>query len=59
MERVCGGDREDILSEFGGYKTEQKYSIIQVDERERLALRKKVKDDKHLQMYGQSRISRH
>ena len=46
-----GGDQEEVLSteKFGGYKTEVKEVI---EERERLALRTKVKEEKHLQIYG-------
>ena len=46
-----GGDQEQALSieKFGGYKTEVKYII---EERERLALRRKVKEEQHLEIYG-------
>ena len=46
-----GGDEEEVLSmyNFDGYKAEVK-EIIQ--ERERLALRNKVKEEKHLEIYG-------
>ena len=45
------GDREEVLSlgKFGGYKPEVKEII---EERERLALRNKVKEEKHLELYG-------
>ena len=46
MEEV--GRQENILlsiEKFGGYKTEEKERI---EERERLALRNKVKQEKHL-----------
>ena len=44
---TLGGDQEEVLSieKFGGYKTEVKETI---EERERLALRNKVKEEKHL-----------
>ena len=46
-----GGDQEEVLSieKFGGYKTELKERI---EERERLALRNKVNEEKHLDIYG-------
>ena len=46
-----GGDHEGVLSieKFGGYKTEVKERI---EERERQALRNKVRENKHLEMYG-------
>ena len=46
-----GGDQEEVLSmeKFGGYKTEGNEII---EERERLALRNKVKEEKHLEIYG-------
>ena len=42
-----GGNQEEILSteKFGGYRTEVKEKI---ETRERLALRKKVKEEQHL-----------
>ena len=49
-----GGNQEEILSidKFAGYKTEAKEKI---EMRERLALRNKVKEEEHLQIYGRSR----
>ena len=49
-----GGDREEGLrtEKFGGYKTEVKGRI---EERERQALRNKVKGEKHLEIYGELR----
>ena len=46
-----GGDQEEVLSieNFGGYKTEVKERR---EERERLALRNKVKEEKHLEICG-------
>ena len=48
---TLGGDQEEILSidKFGGFKTEVKEVI---EERGRLALRNKVKQGKHLEIYG-------
>ena len=48
------GDQEEVLSieKFGGYKTELKERI---EEKERLALRNKVKEEKLLEIYGGSR----
>ena len=46
------GDKEKVLlsiEEFGGYKTEVKERI---EERERLALRNKAKEEKHSEIYG-------
>ena len=45
------GDQEEVLSleKFGGYKTKVKERI---EERERLAQRNDVKEEKHLEMYG-------
>ena len=44
-------DQEEVLfiEKFGGYKTEVKQII---EERERQALRNKVKDVKHVEIYG-------
>ena len=46
-----GGNQEEILSieKFEGYKTEVKENI---EIRERLALRNKVKEEEHLEIYG-------
>ena len=46
-----GGNQEDIVSieKFAGYKTEVKERI---EIRERLALRNKVKEGEHLEIYG-------
>ena len=46
-----GGDQEEVLSmeKFSGYKTEVKEIL---EERERLALRNKMKEEKHLEIYG-------
>ena len=47
-----GGNQEEILlsiEKFGGYKTEVKERI---ETRERLALRNKVKEEEHLEIYG-------
>ena len=46
-----GGHQEEILSiqKFAGYKTEAKQNVVI---RERLALRHKVKEDEHLEIYG-------
>ena len=48
MEGFRGGAREEVLSieKFGGYKTEVKERI---GERERQALRNKVKEETHLE----------
>ena len=45
------GDQEKIVSieKLGGYKTEVKERI---EERKRLVLRNKVKEEKHLKIYG-------
>ena len=49
MEGVRGRPGEELFVEkFGGYKTEVKQRI---EERERLALRNKVKEEKHLEIY--------
>ena len=47
-------DQEEVLfiEDFGGSKTELKERI---EERERLALRNKVKEEKHLVMFGELR----
>ena len=48
-----GGGQEVLSTEkFGGYKTEAKG---RTEERERQALRNKVKEEKHLEIYGGSR----
>ena len=54
IEQICkdlGGDQEEVLSieKFGGDKTEVKEII---EERERLALRNKVDEEKHLRYTG-------
>ena len=51
MEGFRGGAREEVLSieKFGGYKTEVKE---RKGERERQALRNKVKEETHLEIYG-------
>ena len=49
-----GGDQEEVLSieKFGGYKID----VIEImEERERLALTNKVKEEKHLEIYGRWR----
>ena len=54
IRNALGGDQEDILSteKFGGYRT-QVNEII--EERETLALRINVKEEKHLEVYGELR----
>ena len=49
--KELGEDQDEVLSieKFGGYKTEAKEII---EKRERLALRNKVKEKKHLKIYG-------
>ena len=49
-----GGDQEEVLSieKFGGYKTEVNERI---EERGRLALRNKVKEEEHLEINGRLR----
>ena len=49
-----GGVKEEVLftEEFSGYKTEVKEII---EESERLALKVKVKEEKHLDIYGEVR----
>ena len=50
-----GGDQEEVLSieRFGGYKTEVEEIIEEIiEEREGLALRNRVKEEKHLEIYG-------
>ena len=49
--RDIGGDQEEILSmeTSGGYKTEVQETI---EERERQALRNKLKEEKHVKIYG-------
>ena len=46
-----GGDQEEVLptEKFGGYKTEGNKTI---EERGRQALRNRVKEEKHLEIYG-------
>ena len=46
-----GGDQEEVLSieKFGGYKTEVEEII---EEKERLALRNMVEEEKRLEIYG-------
>ena len=49
-----GGDQDEVRSneKFGGYKTEVK---ARIDERERLALRNKVKEEKKFKIHGELR----
>ena len=51
IEGDLAGDQEEVLSrdKSGGYKTEANGRI---EERERLALRNKVKEEKRLEIYG-------
>ena len=50
MEGVRGRPRRGtVIEKFGGYKTNVKGRR---EERERLALRNKVKEEKHLEIYG-------
>ena len=51
MWKNLGGDQEEVLSidKCGGYKTLVKERI---EERERPALRNKVKEEKHLEICG-------
>ena len=49
--KIVGGNQQEILSidKFAGYKAEVKERI---EIRERLALRNKVKEEQHIEMYG-------
>ena len=49
--KITGGNQEDIMpvEKFAGYKTEAKERI---EVRGRLALRNKVKEEEHLEIYG-------
>ena len=51
MWKDIGGNQEEILSieKFAGYKTEVKEDT---EIREKLALRNKLKEEEHLEMYG-------
>ena len=50
MEGAKGGPRILSIEKFGGYKTEEVKEII--EGRERQALRSKVEEEKHLEIYG-------
>ena len=54
IQKALRRDRQEILSmeKFGGYKTEAKYIVEYMV---MLALRTKVKEDKHFEIYGELR----